>query len=119
MSNLPPGVTGNELEIAGPDWEGEIHRSCDNTDASVITVHPDLVSRIETYKTAQRDDIRQRAEVSIMNIIRWYSPINYEEIGDCPWEGDVSAWAYGGVLHWTCPICRYDHEEIENEYGEW
>ena len=24
MSNYPPGVTGNEYEIAGPDWEEEI-----------------------------------------------------------------------------------------------
>lgn len=24
MSNYPAGVTGNEFEIAGPDWEGDV-----------------------------------------------------------------------------------------------
>ena len=30
MSNYPPGVTGNEFEIAGPDWEGPIDRDCED-----------------------------------------------------------------------------------------
>ena len=28
MSNYPPGVTGNEYEIAGPDFEVEHEREC-------------------------------------------------------------------------------------------
>lgn len=28
LSNYPPGVTGNEYQIAGPDWEQEDHRYC-------------------------------------------------------------------------------------------
>jgi hypothetical protein len=28
MSNYPPGVTGNEYEIAGPDYEREIDEPC-------------------------------------------------------------------------------------------
>ena len=27
-SNYPPGVTGNELEIAGPDYEEELDERC-------------------------------------------------------------------------------------------
>lgn len=27
-SNYPPGVTGNEFEIAGPDFEGDTPRPC-------------------------------------------------------------------------------------------
>jgi transcription elongation factor Elf1 len=30
--DYPPGVTGNELEIAGPDWEGIEDWSCPNCD---------------------------------------------------------------------------------------
>ena len=26
--NYPPGVTGNEYEIAGPDWEVEVTGEC-------------------------------------------------------------------------------------------
>ena len=29
MSNYPPGVTGNEFEIAGPDREYSAERECD------------------------------------------------------------------------------------------
>ena len=32
MSNLPPGVTGNEYEIAGPDYEDEAVRYCPKCD---------------------------------------------------------------------------------------
>lgn len=34
MDNYPPGVTGSELEIAGPDWEREAEESvvCHNDD---------------------------------------------------------------------------------------
>ncbi len=28
MSNYPPGVTGNEFQIAGPDYEREIDGEC-------------------------------------------------------------------------------------------
>jgi hypothetical protein len=32
LSNLPPGVTGREYEIAGPDAEFVADRNCGNTD---------------------------------------------------------------------------------------
>jgi hypothetical protein len=53
MSNYPPGVSGFELEIAGPDYEKEIGMTCHN----------------------------------------------------CPYEGDVEAWFYGGVANFECPSC--------------
>lgn len=28
-SNYPPGVTGNEWQIAGPEWEDDIDVACD------------------------------------------------------------------------------------------
>jgi len=31
-SNYPPGVTGNEYEIAGPDMESEDNRRCEECD---------------------------------------------------------------------------------------
>jgi hypothetical protein len=30
MSNYPEGVTGRELQIAGPDWEGTVGYCCRN-----------------------------------------------------------------------------------------
>lgn len=60
MSNYPPGVTGGEFEIAGPDWEGQVDREC---------------------------------------------------LEECRFAGEVEAWSYGSVLHWTCPMCGTEHEE--------
>lgn len=47
MSNYPPGVTGNEFEIAGPDWEDDmLVRCCDCGWAGMATV---WAYRGETY----------------------------------------------------------------------
>jgi len=32
VSNYPPGVTGREYEIAGPDYEREARHHCDHCD---------------------------------------------------------------------------------------
>lgn len=29
MSNYPPGVSGNEYEIAGPSWTGTVEAECE------------------------------------------------------------------------------------------
>lgn len=34
MNNYPPGVTGNEFEIAGPDYEIEVEDICEECGAS-------------------------------------------------------------------------------------
>mgnify|MGYP003679321021 FL=1 len=36
MSNYPPGVTGNEYEIAGPDYERESDTYCSECGAQMI-----------------------------------------------------------------------------------
>lgn len=36
MLNLPPGVTGCEREIFGPDWEGDEIRFCGPCDADTV-----------------------------------------------------------------------------------
>lgn len=38
MSNYPPGVTGNEFEIAGPDWEQEAEGKCPNGHEALVDV---------------------------------------------------------------------------------
>jgi hypothetical protein len=39
VSNYPPGVTGNEYEIAGPDREFEDERTCPDCDqVSIVDV---------------------------------------------------------------------------------
>ena len=80
MSNYPPGVTGREFAIAGPDWEGEEQRTCENTDVEVVIQGVD-------------------GPVAIT-------------LPECPViDFEVGAWAFGGVLHWTCPVCGREYEE--------
>lgn len=46
MSNYPPGVTGAEFEIAGPDWEREENKSCGAEDVSInaVTIDNETIS---------------------------------------------------------------------------
>ena len=36
VSNYPPGVTGNEYEIAGPDYERELDTSCPDCGGDLV-----------------------------------------------------------------------------------
>lgn len=38
MSNYPPGVTGNEYPIAGPDREWDDYRECESEGFSILTI---------------------------------------------------------------------------------
>ena len=51
MSNLPPGVTGNEWQIAGPDWEDEEQHRCVPCDA--VTTHAVVSYHGSTWKTCE------------------------------------------------------------------
>lgn len=127
MSNYPPGVTGSEYAIAGPSWEGEIERSCSRgAEFSIIT--QDLRDRLSGMTRtldsflAWRDGSRSEHRLAALlvelaqSISGAQSSISesdrdYTEEMLCPFEGEVIAQAYGGVLTWTCPVCGYEHEE--------
>lgn len=79
--DLPPGVTGRELEIAGPDWEGELEVECD---AENVTVRA----------------LSRTSESGFVEV----------DLNDCVYVGAVDAWSYGGVTHWTCPLCGTEHD---------
>jgi hypothetical protein len=34
---------------------------------------------------------------------------------ECPFDGEVDAWQFEGVLHWTCPVCGAEHDEDDRE----
>ena len=104
MSNYPPGVTGNEIEIAGPSWEGTIERSCDQTDVTIQILNYDSVRTIRL--------LSHRGRPLEAREIRRACPDFF--LAECPAKDiDVDAWAFGGVLHWTCPACSHEYEESE------
>jgi hypothetical protein len=84
--SYPPGVSGREYEIAGPDWAGEVHRTCG---ASVVTIK---VKRFDDDETMDLD------------------------MDECPWiDGEVYAETFQGVMSWTCPLCGRLHEETRDD----
>ena len=51
MSMYPPGVTGNEYQIAGPDWDGEEEHRCVPCDA--VTTHAVASFQGSAWKTCE------------------------------------------------------------------
>lgn len=81
--NLPPGVTGREYEIAGPDWDGDIERTC-----GAVNVTITLVDKVDDGNTFTI------------------------EMDECPLiDHVVYAERYMGVTSWLCPACGTAHEE--------
>lgn len=87
MSNYPDNVTGREYEIAGPDWDGDIERTCATKNVTITIVD-------------REDD----GNTFVL------------EVDECPLiDREVYAQRYNGVLSWTCPACGTEH--IEDEEG--
>lgn len=104
MSNYPRGVTGRELEIAGPDWEGETERSCTQKDVTLFVMTGDAAGSIVLWHKVHPDQ-PMTAEQLLSNCVE-------VEVEECPAiDMEVDAWAYGGILHWTCPVCGHEYEE--------
>lgn len=114
LSNYPPGVTGHELEIAGPDWEGEIEVTCGTEDVMVAMLAVDdleTMKRIAAVKGAQGAGKQRDADVIQMTMRRALSRLVTLDLKVCPFVGSVEAWRYGGVTHWACPVCGVEHDE--------
>lgn len=101
-SNYPPGVTGNEPEIAGyPEREAE--RECGATAAFVPREQLIALRSLDrTVSTAIRQQVRR--------VLAWAD--EYEQEHDCAYSGPVTLFDAGlGVATWTCPACGAEHEE--------
>ncbi|MEI7890281.1 MAG: hypothetical protein WCI34_08215 [Actinomycetes bacterium] len=117
-SNYPPGVTGRELEIAGPDWEGEMDVKCAGENVEVTVFRPDdieTLKRIAAVKGAQGAGKQRDADVIQMSLRRMLSRMVTVTLPVCPFEGEVEAWMYQHVTHWECPVCGTSHDEDDRE----
>jgi len=106
LSNYPPGVTGNEPEINGPEWEGTVERACEQ-EADLNIVGQEVASLINAYVTSQYDEF---VEKRLLRAIK-YKNRPFILSTDCPFYDTVDAVIYDGMLRWECPLCGYDHEE--------
>lgn len=90
LSNYPPGVTGNEWQIAGGK-ELTVTRECKGTEARV-------------YPACLVDQLAQGYWVDLTGtaVVTEY---------DCTFSGQVDAEVYDYELCWTCPTCGYENVE--------
>ena len=102
--NLPPGVTGSEWQIAGPDFEQDMERVCE-ADVETVPLHlaQEILDAVVSAKAGGMPDTDKYAILIRQSFIG----------GPCGWEGEVTVTGYRGVLTWTCPACGTDHEDEE------
>jgi len=110
--SYPPGVTGNEYEIAGPDWEGTLEVTCPNEEARLEVVSKDVAEILDEYRTAL---LAENGDEVFRQLRALKNQIAYEVRGTvtapCPFVGEVDAAAFRGQTWWTCPVCGAENEE--------
>ena len=113
LSNYPPGVTGNEPEINGPEWEGEIERDCSNG-GEVYVISRDLVRRMQKWEETKGQTLPSEVAfmermllIAVAHELKSLVPVDI----DCPFYGNVDAVIYDGMLLWECPLCGTEYEE--------
>lgn len=82
MANYPPGVTGRERTIAGPEWSGDVAVECGKPCTIAMTPHG--------FPALLVQDV---------------------DLDECPFEGEVEVERHGGVQTWTCPVCGHEHQD--------
>jgi hypothetical protein len=126
LSNLPPGVTGNE-DIFGPDAEVPMSVVCGRSaDLTVFTAEFDdawgaLLTRyraIIKHGRGETDDpgALARLLMAIGEAAKVVPDLPTVE-AICPFEADewdVAVYGRGpsARLEWTCPVCGTEHTEM-------
>lgn len=94
MSYYPPGVTGNEPEIAGYP-EARLRLACDHDTVDMVPSH--WVSEVIRDGVSGLLDLIEAEDESVD--------------AECGFEGEVDVVIVDGILaQWTCPRCGQDVE---------
>ena len=110
-SNLPPGVTGNEWAIAGPAYERDETRTCGQEEVT-LRVLPDL-GRTYLAKALEMLDGGEDPKTAAYYLRMARNEVEETTVPECPVvDTEVTVWGGDdGLLHWTCPVCGFEHEE--------
>jgi hypothetical protein len=114
VSNYPPGVTGNEPQIAGyPEQDMEVE--CGNSLGRFLGVH-----QVRTLLVEMQDQFRSMgvsnagSPVAAMHEVLDALDDQEETVAACQWSGTVTAQIADGEAWWDCPMCGAEQsEEIE------
>ena len=126
--NYPPGVTGNEREIAG----GDAFTATVKCDAPAMNVYPKMTVDTVLYEITQAVEHPKTVRRS-HNVDGWRLQNAHEQIVDlrailarakealdmdmfesqepCTFEGEVDAEVYDGIVEWECPLCGTEHSD--------
>ena len=108
MSNLPPGVTGNE-DAFGPNAEITQVRGCDAEAEFVGMAHvTEEIAHLNAYSGAATSD-EFRAALMVRRLVV------QAETFECGFDGLVDVAYWNTTATWTCPRCGTEHEEELDE----
>jgi len=125
MSNYPPGVTGNEYEIAGPDAEFEEEFECWNENFSYVRISEYAFNYCSEFgkKVNRTEEIEKAKDGIYRHLAHLNSLFNMPEIAPevivekCDFDGVVLKESFRGTTYWSCPKCGKSYEsQIERDY---
>lgn len=113
MSNYPPGVSGNEYPISGPDFDGELKRACLAQNGRVKAQHIELAESLRFIRSICSNERLTLKDIAshLDHAIELATHTFMVDFDECPFEGEVAAYGYRGLIEWTCPLCGFEHEE--------
>lgn len=120
MSNYPPGVTGNEYAIAGPDYEAEEDRDCAEECAEFVSLTHvdaflgDLARRLleAAAHGAQGSSFEAAMKSGADGVKVALGELKALAVDKpCEFSGEVMVTGYGGQRWWTCPSCGSETTE--------
>lgn len=124
MSNYPPGVTGRELEISGPDNEWEEHFECSNEKMEYVMITPyahkfcsEMGKKI--HRTLGQEELQKNwyHYASTINALFNMADLTSEiQIAECGYVGLVTKQSYRGEIWWNCPKCGESYEDEVDDY---
>lgn len=111
MTNYPPGVSGNEPQIAGYP-EKQTIRTCGAVDVEVRIMPDDLDTWINAMSKMLEHTVTEASIRSYATgIVSVYKSLEYKTfITECLFKGDVDVQMHPYAEYWQCPLCGTEHE---------
>jgi hypothetical protein len=114
--NYPPGVTGREYEIAGPDWERDLHRACGAKNVTVNVVQGDPVQAALDALNSIGPDVPWEDGVKRARLALIGDPVTDVDFDVCPFDAETLVEGFNGMESWTCPLCGTEHNDEPDDW---
>jgi hypothetical protein len=111
MSNLPPGVSGNEYQIAGAQQEQDRTMECEAEEVQIVTISGFGQDRIERALELIRESGNKPARDIYSYLLTAMDEVNKVDMEVCPFVGNVTVYRHGSDEWWRCPLCNTDHQD--------